>query len=298
VNLGPEEIPPGMLQSSNSLSFLGQNINKQILLYNNKQKAVVYNGTAGINFYHPYKNKNIKFVILLYDFQLDYDAVDIPASSQEVADQIVASFQLTPVGQPTPAVHTPTPTTFVLGAPTWKDNFDSGENWYLLQTANTSFSVKNRQLIMQVSSPQLIEEWGSANITGLNDFYLEGNFINGNDCAGLDRYGFIFRTLDTTRGYVVNFSCDGRYRLYLWDGNQYIPLIQWTPSSAIRSGVNQKNTLGISAIGNTIKLYANRTQLASLTDETYAAGGIGLLVGSSETQNYSVFVEDVSYWKR
>jgi hypothetical protein len=168
----------------------------------------------------------------------------------------------------------------------------------LLQTANTNFSIKDGKLLMQSVAPSTIEEWGVSRVSGLKDFYLEGNFITGEACSGLDRYGFLFRAPRPTEGYVVNFSCNGQYRLYIWDGSQYKPLVPWTPSTTIRRGANQKNTLGIAAIGNTITIYANRIPLTSITDNTYPSGGFGLLIGSAETQNFTVLVEDVAYWQK
>ncbi|MGD2253354.1 MAG: NBR1-Ig-like domain-containing protein [Anaerolineales bacterium] len=183
-----------------------------------------------------------------------------------------------------------------LGQPTWRDPFNNAANWFLVDTAETRFQVQGGNMVMTSFNPGTLEEWGLSNRPALTDFYLEMTATTGAQCSGRDRYGFIFRATDPNHGYVFSFACNGTYRLYNWDDGTFNSLKAWTSSSLIISGPNQTNRLGVHADGNQIKLYANRKVLAVITDSSYANGRFGLVIGSSETNNFQVFLDEVSYW--
>ncbi len=184
-----------------------------------------------------------------------------------------------------------------LGSPDWRDPLDNGNAWYLLTTANTEFEVDDGKLRMLSRQPGFGEEWGLVTKGPLTDFYLEATFITGEECSGKDRYGVLVRAPDPNSGYVYGFSCDGRYRIYKWDGENYRALQEWTSSGFILSGPEQTNKLGIWLEGNTIKLYANGKLLVELEDNEFDNGRFGLFIGSANTNNFEVFVDEVAYWE-
>jgi hypothetical protein len=183
-----------------------------------------------------------------------------------------------------------------LGTPTWNDTFKNSTNWYLIDTGNTQFSINNGRLVMEALSPGKAEEWGLATVSDIKNFYLEATFKTGDACSGKDRYGVLVRAPDPNSGYVFGFSCDGRYRLYKWDGTNYQGIQEWKAAGEILSGPNQTNKLGIKAVNDNIKLYANGKLLGEYTDATYAKGRFGLFIGSGETDDLTVYVEDIAYW--
>ena len=174
------------------------------------------------------------------------------------------------------------------GAPDWLDTFDTAANWYLLETENTLFEVEDGHMIMTAFNPGKGEEWGLSSRPGLSDFYLEATFKTGEQCSGLDRYGVLVRAPDPNQGFVFGFSCDGRFRLYKWDGENYAAIQEWKSAPEILSGPNQVNRLGFWADGETIRLYANRKLLGEYTDDTYLDGRFGLFIGSSNTEDLKV----------
>lgn len=184
-----------------------------------------------------------------------------------------------------------------LGDPEWKDTFQSGANWYMLKTDNTSFTVEDGHLVMTAIKTGEAEEWGLSNRPGAADFYLEVTYKTGEACSGLDRYGLLARAPDPNSGYVLSFSCDGRYRLYKWDGKNYNALQEWKASPYIQKGPDQTNRIGFWAKGTTLKLYANGKLLAEFEDDTYDEGRFGLLIGASKTEDLVVYVEEVNFWK-
>jgi hypothetical protein len=182
-----------------------------------------------------------------------------------------------------------------LGDPTWRDTFTAGTNWFLVDTDNTVFEIKDGNLVM-VSKTTEMDEWGLSNRPKLTDFYLEIIATTGEECSGLDRYGVLVRAPDAAKGYVFGFSCAGSYRLYLWDGENYTGLQEWASSPHILSGPNQTNRMGIMAEGSSFKLYANGKLLTEVSDSTYAEGRFGLFIGSKNTVNFTVAVEEAAYW--
>jgi hypothetical protein len=136
----------------------------------------------------------------------------------------------------------------------------------------------------------------------LTDFYLQSTFDSGS-CSGKDAYGLIVRGPEhlagVSYGYVVAFSCDGQYYIFRLDGaNPYTTkdLVTWSKSDYILAGANQKNVLGIKAIGNTLTIYANGHQIAQVTESKYEFGRYGVFVSPDVTANYTYQVVHMSYW--
>ncbi len=183
-----------------------------------------------------------------------------------------------------------------LGAPTWTDTMDTQGRWYLVSTDNTKFTIEGGYLVMDALSAGGSTEWGVAAGNDQTDFYIELTAKTGNQCSGLDRYGLIFRVPDPTRGYIVEFSCSGRFRLWQWDGQNYTGLQNWKLDAAILAGPDKVNRLGVMVRGDQAKLFANDQLLGEYMLEDYPQGRFGLVVGSSETDNFKTFVDTVKFW--
>jgi len=183
-----------------------------------------------------------------------------------------------------------------LKSPTWQDTFKSSKYWYLLDTANTHFSIKNGRLIMKADTPGKRDEWGIATQPDLTDFYIEATFKTGKSCEGKDRYGLLVRATNPNSGYIFSFACDGSFRVYRWDGENYVALQEWKQDSNIYSGHDQINRMGVLAQDTTLKLYANGKILGEYEDDTFLYGQFGLMIGSEKTHDLTIYVEDIAYW--
>ena len=183
-----------------------------------------------------------------------------------------------------------------LGSPDWRDPLDASTYWYLVDTSSTRFTMDEGRLKMTVLEPGSSDEWGLSLRPEIDNFYLQATFITGGTCADADRYGVLLRAPDPNQGYVYGFSCSGRYRLYSWDGETYRGIQEWRASSAIRAGANQTNILGVWMDGETIRLYANGQLLAEFSDDQFDSGQFGLFIGSADTDNFTVFVDEVATW--
>ena len=184
-----------------------------------------------------------------------------------------------------------------LGTPTWQDNLDDADYWYLLDTPNTKFTEGDGKLVMKSIHAGGGEEWGISNRPSMQDYYLQATFITGSTCSGLDRYGLLARAPEPEQGYVFEFTCDGHYRLYTWDGENYKALQEWRTAASIQVGADQTNVMGIWMDGTTLRLYANGYKLAEFTDSIFDEGQFGLVIGSVNTENFTVSVDQVEYWE-
>jgi hypothetical protein len=173
---------------------------------------------------------------------------------------------------------------------------DNANAWYTLNTANTEWEFEDGMLRMKAKETDQPEEWGLSSKPAMTDYFLQATFKTGDACAGLDRYGVLVRAPDPSMGYVFEFSCDGRYRLYIWDGEKYEAIQEWKSSGFVKGGANQTNILGIWLKGETIKLYANNMLLAEFTNDKFDEGRFGLVLGADQTEGLEVFVDEVAYW--
>jgi hypothetical protein len=185
-----------------------------------------------------------------------------------------------------------------LGAPTFKDTFESGDNFYLYDEAQSSYQVDDGQMVLTAKKANSYETW-SLSWGELKNFYLEITGTFGDDCGGKDRYGMIFRAPDTTQGYLVSISCDGSTRLSMWDSDaeEYTTIRKWKTSEYINSGPGGVNRLGIRAKGSKFTGYVNGHQVFEKSDSKFPKGRFGVLVAASETPGFTAYLSQVVYWK-
>ncbi|MBV9577678.1 MAG: hypothetical protein JO057_03705, partial [Chloroflexi bacterium] len=113
--------------------------------------------------------------------------------------------------------------------------------------------------------------------------------LGGPDGGG---YGIIVR--DQRQGVRDGSSQDGQYYVLeagdkgdvgIWrrDGDHWVDLVPWQHADAVRTGT-AANELSVRAVGNTLTLSVNGTQVATATDSTLASGQVGVFVGGDGNQ--------------
>lgn len=231
-----------------------------------------------------------------------------PPSSTPLPSDTPTVTPTVPSATPTPipsATLPPTATTIDpkagLGEPDWQDQFASAGNWPLYTDEHVEMSVQSNQLrlsALQANPSKPYDAWMLSWPT-LTNFYLQAAFTTGSECSGRDRYGLLARApgFDPISAYIFGVSCDGRYALRIWNGSKYTMLIEWTPSEHIKQGPDQTNILGLRAEGTTLTLSVNDRLLYSLEDDTFSNGYFGLFVGAAQTDGFTVYVSEVSYWE-
>jgi len=182
-----------------------------------------------------------------------------------------------------------------LGGASWIDDFDSADNWSFTKDDRTSMEVSEGKAVLIAKNPDYYYGW-ALTWPKLEDFYLEISVKVGADCSGQDKYGLVFRSPKPSEGYLLGFSCDGKYRVWYYNGSDEVILKDWESNSKILAGPGQTNRVGIKAVGNRYTVYANGLELVSFTDDRQSAGSFGLMVGSVNTTNFTAYVEKLSYW--
>jgi hypothetical protein len=138
--------------------------------------------------------------------------------------------------------------------------------------------------------------WSTSAHTG-SDVYAEVTAVIGT-CTGRDGYGLALRVGGAfDRGYSLEFSCDGSYRLRKWiSGEAPVVLLDWTSSSDIRTGSDQENRMGLLASASGLFAFANGHPLAGVTDPDYVAGTYALYASAAETADLTVTFDDFATW--
>src|SRR6266446_3422297 len=129
-------------------------------------------------------------------------------------------------------------------------------------------------------------------------FTVQGQLLHG------DFYGLVFR-LDphTPSFYVLEINSQGAYRFVRARGNNpqnWLTLIDWTPSSAIQSGYGHINTFTVLTKGSDFSFYLNGVLLNSFSDKqsaAYASGLLGLLVGGGGTSAAEAVFDNVGVYQ-
>ncbi len=136
----------------------------------------------------------------------------------------------------------------------------------------------------------------------LTDFFMQMEVKTG-ECSGRDEYGLIVRgpahKAGVSYGYIVAFSCDGQYhltRLNSVDPYNATDLVSLSKSDRIQTGSDQKNVIGIRAVGKTLTIYANGYQLAEIKDASFSQGRYGVFVQAVETVNYTYRPVQIAWW--
>jgi hypothetical protein len=183
-----------------------------------------------------------------------------------------------------------------LGEPAWRDTFKNPNAWSLGDDPYLDASIQDGKLVL--TGKTTLDGWRVTS-TEVQDAYLEATTESG-DCTGTDHYGLIFRVPDRhspNEGYLLGFTCDGRYWLRSWDGENMTTLVNLTAAAAIHAGSHATNRIGVMADGDHFKLYANGTLLQEIDDSTWPdKGGFGLFIGARKTENFTTKTSEIAYW--
>jgi len=216
-----------------------------------------------------------------------------------------ATATSTPVPSITPPASDPR---LAFGAPSAIDPMDNADIWHWPTGAQEYTSVDFKDGFMEFTGLQDVAGWRLPMTAAGTDMYIEMTVRTG-QCSGEDNYGIIFRIPvfhEADRGYLFTISCDGRYRLTKWDGQAGksgvgTRLVDWRSNSNINAGANQTNRVGVLTVDNRFYLYANGyllndSYILEDTKDPYPGGYFGVFVTSRETPNFTIYVDEMSYW--
>jgi hypothetical protein len=81
--------------------------------------------------------------------------------------------------------------------------------------------------------------------------------------------------------YVLETGDLGEYGVWRRDGDHWVDLVPWTPSSAVRPG-GSPNDLLVRAVGDQLSFSVNGSVIAVVTDDTFPEGGVGVFAGGDD----------------
>lgn len=187
-----------------------------------------------------------------------------------------------------------------LGSPAWTSNFGPNDEWKWNDYDDPGHKAiyKNTELHYTVEDPATSIRWtyGALNI---ENYYFEVTALSQDKCSGKNRYGIVFGTPSDkyNQGYLFEVSCDGSYRLGVYNGSKYSALINWTSKGVIKTGPNQANEIGVWFRGKKIVLYINGVNVGQVSDDTYnGKGKLGLLIDSTDINDFTIAFDDAAYW--
>lgn len=211
----------------------------------------------------------------------------------------------TPEATPT-ITNTPTPEPTLpqgidelnLGSPDASYNFDTKGAFYTYSDSISKVDVKDGTLQFTIFDSISYTIWSFSSLE-LQDYYFEISVRMPDNCTGKDRGGIIFGTPigETEEGLNYQISCDGMYRLFMWDGSQTITLVPWTSSSELDAGPGKANKIGVMHKGEKITLYINGEMVNQISDDTYVGEArIGVNMGVDNHDNVTIYFDDAAYW--
>jgi hypothetical protein len=97
-------------------------------------------------------------------------------------------------------------------------------------------------------------------------------------------YGLVFRRVSQGNWYEFTIDSTGNWSFSKAANQQTLAIIDSTPSTAIKPGLNTTNTLLVQAKGAHFVFFVNGTQVGQTDDSTFASGEIGLTATGAATE--------------
>ncbi|MBN1265417.1 MAG: hypothetical protein JXA25_07985 [Anaerolineales bacterium] len=214
----------------------------------------------------------------------------------------------TPTDTPTPG---PTPTATApllpegdprtgldLSVPDFHDTFTTKYLWgeFIIEGAATNI-LDDERLRATDHLADTYLSWSATDIKATN-FYaqISAEFTA---CDGKDSAGLVFRIPPDVynRGYTLEVSCDGMYRIRKFLGEAPpLTLLDWTASDAILQGPDTVNQIGVFTDGARIIPIINEVTLEEIEDFSYSLGTFGIFSNAYETADLTIYFDDFLYW--
>ena len=166
----------------------------------------------------------------------------------------------------------------------FRDDFSNSScGWDSARSDDGSTGYDNGTYHITVHKTQY-DMWGNTNSKlNFNDAHIE---VDATRNSGPDTgdFGIICRYQDTNNFYQFMATSDGYYGILVVKGGTQTELAssdaKLQQTGTINKGATAKNHLRADCVGNTLTLYINGTQVASVNDSTFSSGDVGLFAGT------------------
>ena len=209
----------------------------------------------------------------------------------------------TPTATPTPSpTHTPTPPPTFTSTPTatatntptatptatpvpqpgdvvLSDAFNDNDNgWDTFGDALASVKIADGALAFQIKTKEVFYNTYPKGRFVDVDLTFETTFAEG--VGGNTMYGAMCRKESESNFYLFVLTGDGYYTVVKYVADEWLEIVDWTRSSAIRTGKGAINAIRIICSGDTLQLTVNDRVLVTKQDTKFKRGTIGLVVGT------------------
>ncbi len=160
----------------------------------------------------------------------------------------------------------------------WSEDFSSPGAWKTESDSAAEVAIQDEVMRIYVAIPNQLA-WATTMEKDLRDFHLtvEASQVGGPDN---NEYGVMVRYQDPQNFYRFSISGDGYFLVTKSvDGELETLGSNWTISDAIHQG-QATNVLDVICEGDTLTFEVNGQQLAQVTDDEFAHGGVGLYAGT------------------
>jgi hypothetical protein len=96
--------------------------------------------------------------------------------------------------------------------------------------------------------------------------------------------------------FVLEFSCDGHYRLRRFFAGAIEVVVDWTPTDDILTGSNQTNRMGLYAQGTTLAIVANEELQEVVEYSGVYEGTFGIFPNAADTVDLTVYFDEFWLW--
>lgn len=210
----------------------------------------------------------------------------LPTTTPVPSQTPTATFTPPPTNTPTatPApTRTPRPTATPTpipqpGAVLLSDTFETEANqWGILTGAKSSLKINNGELSFQVRDRNVFYFTNPTGKFTDVDLTFEATLAEGTNANSM--FGGQCRKRDDSNFYLFALTGNGFYTVTKYINDDWQPLVEWTKSSAIKTG-KATNTLRLICAGEALQLWVNGVRLVTLKDSAFKTGQIGVVVGT------------------
>lgn len=173
-----------------------------------------------------------------------------------------------------------------------QEDFSSGDRtWGTGTDADSSVEYSNDALKFRVNK-DVYFVWSKPNSENYENIHVEVTALN-NSADSSAAFGIICHLQITNTSYYLAVTGAGEYAIgkYTFAGDTLLTNDgQWGKSSVITPGAHSYR-MGAACGNNTLTLFVDGQQVASVSDSTYTSGGVGVFAWSGEELNST----DVSF---
>ena len=175
-----------------------------------------------------------------------------------------------------------------------QDDFANSSSGWTTQNTETGFSnYQNGQYVIGVDQPNY-DLWSNYENQQFSDLIINVDVNIIRSASGTGGFGVMCRYIDSENYYKLEVDEDGYFIIYKYLGGEYYALHDWDSLSWL-AGLSSLR-LTASCVGNQLMLAVNDSVIASVTDDSFSSGYIGLAGGVFDNPGIEVGFDNLTVY--